>query len=180
MSAVQGSLQTVWVRSTPISSWGWGGSGWGSWSWLGPKKALSCVNQIKPGEHSLWGTIQMQAPLMVWPDVEYCIWGLRCRTPTKFHCSHQVLLLLCAQPRAGLELRALIVSPDVLPIPVRMVGCQAGIRNPNTVVARGSTGIKQTLFSLSQAGIDTGCFLEYESVSSIFPVLDGTKIYSSI
>lgn len=42
--------------STAISTQGWGGPGWGSWSWLSPKKALSCVNQIQPGEH--WGQLK--------------------------------------------------------------------------------------------------------------------------
>lgn len=163
--------------STPISSQGWRGSGWGSWSWLGPKKAL---NQTQPGEHSLWATTQMQAPLMVWPDVEYCIYGLRHRTPTKFRCSHQVLLLLCAQSRAGLELPAFIITPDVLLIPVRLA---LGTLTLLWLMALGSyfpTGIKQHLFSSSPACTDTGCILEYESASSIFPVLHGTKIYSSI
>lgn len=101
--------------STPISSQGWGRSSWGSWSWLCPKKALSWINQIQPGERLLWGTTQMWAPLMVWP-VASVVWD---RTPTVATKS----LLLCAQYRAGLELPSHSVTPDVLLTPMRMASC---------------------------------------------------------
>lgn len=107
----------------PISSQSWHGRVWlrvlvmprSKW---GTKLCKSARRTFTVGDNS-----RCRQCLRVWPDVEYCICGLRHITSSKINYSHRVLLVVWAQSLRGLELPALTLTPDIPLSPVRNAGC---------------------------------------------------------